>query len=152
MAQESVARVTAIDHVGIAVPDLDEAIEFYRATYGLEVATIEVNEEQGVREAMLRVPGDDGTGTAIQLLAPLTPDSTIAKFLAKKGPGLQQLAYRVADIDETSDSLRSKGLNVLFEEPKHGTANSRTQFVHPKSTGGVLVEFVQPAQEESAQH
>ncbi|TCO57310.1 methylmalonyl-CoA epimerase [Actinocrispum wychmicini] len=149
MSQESGARVaavvTAIDHVGIAVPDLDEAIEFYQETYGLVVAAVEVNEEQGVREAMLRVPGDDGTGTAIQLLAPLTPDSTIGRFLAKKGPGLQQLAYRVADIEETSEALRAKGLKVVFDEPKHGTQNSRTQFVHPKSTGGVLVEFVQPA-------
>jgi methylmalonyl-CoA/ethylmalonyl-CoA epimerase len=145
MPQEPAARVTAIDHVGIAVPDLDEAIEFYRDTFGLEVAAVEVNEEQGVREAMMRVPGDDGTGTAIQLLAPLSPDSTIGKFLAKRGPGLQQLAYRVADIDEASEGLRAGGIKAVFDEPKHGTENSRTQFIHPKATGGVLVELVQPA-------
>jgi methylmalonyl-CoA/ethylmalonyl-CoA epimerase len=142
MPHEPAARVTAIDHVGIAVPDLDEAIEFYRDTFGLEVAAVEVNEEQGVREAMMRVPGDDGTGTAIQLLAPLSPDSTIGKFLAKRGPGLQQLAYRVADIDEASAGLRAGGIKAVFDEPKHGTENSRTQFIHPKATGGVLVELV----------
>ena len=145
MPHEAAAPVTAIDHVGIAVPDLDEAIEFYRDTFGLEVTAVEVNEQQGVREAMLRVPGDDGTGTAIQLLAPLSPDSTIGRFLAKQGPGIQQLAYRVADIDKASDAMRANGLRVVFEEPRHGTENSRTQFVHPKSTGGVLVELVQPA-------
>ncbi|MET0234728.1 MAG: methylmalonyl-CoA epimerase [Kibdelosporangium sp.] len=145
MPDEPATRVTAIDHVGIAVPDLDEAIEFYRSTFGLEVAVIEVNEAQGVREAMMRVPGDDGTGTAIQLLAPLTPDSTIGKFLARNGPGLQQLAYRVADVEQASDGLRSDGLKVLYDAPRHGTQNSRTNFVHPKSAGGVLVELVEPA-------
>jgi methylmalonyl-CoA/ethylmalonyl-CoA epimerase len=137
--------VTAIDHVGIAVPDLDEAIEFYRDSFGLELAHVEVNEEQGVREAMLRAPGDDGTGTAIQLLAPLSPDSTIGKFIARHGAGIQQLAYRVADIDQASEDLRAKGLKVVFEEPRYGTANSRTNFIHPKSAGGVLVELVEPA-------
>jgi methylmalonyl-CoA/ethylmalonyl-CoA epimerase len=147
MSKEPATRVTAIDHVGIAVPDLDEAIAFYTETFGLEVTVEEVNEEQGVREAMLRVPGDDGTGTAIQLLAPLSEDSTVAKFIARRGPGVQQLAYRVEDVDEASDSLREKGLHTIFEKPKHGTANSRTQFVHPRSTGGVLVELVEPAKD-----
>jgi methylmalonyl-CoA/ethylmalonyl-CoA epimerase len=147
MPQLPAPRVTAIDHIGIAVPDLDEAIEFYRDSFGLELAHVEVNEEQGVREAMMRVPGDDGTGTAIQLLAPLTPDSTIGKFLAKHGAGMQQLAYRVADIDQASQDMRAKGLKVVFDEPRHGTANSRTNFIHPKSTGGVLVELVEPAQD-----
>lgn len=137
--------VTAIDHVGVAVPDLDEAIEFYRDTFGLEAAHVETNEEQGVREAMMRATGDAGTGTAIQLLAPLRPDSTIAKFLDTKGAGLQQLAYRVTDIEAASDALRAKGLRLLFEAPRHGTANSRVNFVHPKDAGGVLVELVEPA-------
>jgi methylmalonyl-CoA/ethylmalonyl-CoA epimerase len=139
--------VTAIDHVGIAVPDLDEAITFYTETFGLVVTAREVNEDQGVREAMLRVPGDDGRGTAIQLLAPLTPDSTIGRFLERKGPGLQQLAYRVADVDQASAEIRAKGGQVLYDEPRHGTENSRVQFVHPKSTGGVLVELVEPAKD-----
>jgi methylmalonyl-CoA/ethylmalonyl-CoA epimerase len=144
MPDQAAAKVTAIDHIGIAVPDLDEAIEFYQDTFGLVLSAQEVNEEQGVREAMLRAPGDDGTGTAIQLLAPLSPDSTIGKFIAKRGPGVQQVAYRVDDIQKASEGLRDKGLALVFEEPKHGTENSRTNFVHPKSAGGVLVELVEP--------
>jgi methylmalonyl-CoA/ethylmalonyl-CoA epimerase len=148
MPSEPAVRATAVDHVGVAVPDLDEAIEFYQATFGLVVAVIEVNEAQGVREAMMRAPGDDGTGTAIQLLAPLTPDSAIGKFLAKNGPGLQQLAFRVADADEASDGLRSGGLKVLYDSPRHGTQDSKVNFVHPKSAGGVLVELVEPARND----
>ncbi|HEY8372926.1 MAG TPA: methylmalonyl-CoA epimerase [Pseudonocardiaceae bacterium] len=139
--------VTAVDHVGVAVPDLDAAIAFYRDTFGLEVAHTEVNEEQGVREAMLRAPGDTGTGTAIQLLAPLRPDSAIGKFLDRSGPGLQQLAYRVTDIEAAGAALRAKGLRLLYDEPKRGTAGSRINFVHPKDAGGVLVELVEPAAE-----
>ncbi|WP_367135985.1 methylmalonyl-CoA epimerase [Saccharothrix sp. HUAS TT1] len=137
--------VTAIDHVGIAVPDLDAAIAFHREHFGLEVAHQEVNEEQGVREAMLRAPGDDGTGAAVQLLAPLTPESTIAKFIGRSGPGLQQLAYRVSDVDAAADALRAKGLRLLYEEARRGTSDSRVNFVHPKDAGGVLVELVEPA-------
>lgn len=133
---------TAIDHVGIAVPDLDEAIAFYSGTYGMTVAHEETNEEQGVREAMVRV-GD--TDSCIQLLAPLSPDSTIGKFLDRSGPGLQQLAYRVADIDAVSATLRERGLRLLYDEPKRGTSNSRVNFIHPKDAGGVLVELVEPA-------
>jgi methylmalonyl-CoA/ethylmalonyl-CoA epimerase len=131
-----------LDHVGIAVPDLDEAIAFYRDTFGLRAVFEEVNEEQGVREAMLAV--GDGE-TQIQLLAPLSADSTIATFLERGGPGIQQLAYTVDDIDEASAVLRAKGLRLLYDEPKRGTAGSRVNFVHPKDTGGVLVELVQPA-------
>ncbi|MGW4112901.1 methylmalonyl-CoA epimerase [Actinosynnema sp. NPDC004786] len=137
--------VTAIDHVGIAVPDLDAAIAFHREHFGLEVVHQEVNEEQGVREAMLRAPGDDGAGAAVQLLAPLTPESTIAKFIGRSGPGLQQLAYRVSDVDAAADVLRAKGLRLLYEQAKRGTSDSRVNFVHPKDAGGVLVELVEPA-------
>ncbi|MFI9817405.1 methylmalonyl-CoA epimerase [Saccharothrix variisporea] len=139
--------VTAIDHVGIAVPDLDAAIAFHREHFGLEVAHEEVNEEQGVREAMLRAPGDTGSGTAIQLLAPLTPESTIAKFIGRSGPGLQQLAYRVSDVDAAAEALRSAGLRLLYDAAKRGTSNSRVNFVHPKDAGGVLVELVEPAED-----
>ena len=139
------AFVTAVDHVGIAVPDLDAAVEFYRTTFGMEVAHEEVNEDQGVREAMVRAPGDHGAGTAIQLLAPLRADSTIAKFIDRSGPGLQQLAYRVTDVEAAADALRAKGLRLLYEQARHGTANSRVNFVHPKDAGGVLVELVEPA-------
>ncbi|CAL9347503.1 Ethylmalonyl-CoA_methylmalonyl-CoA epimerase [Actinosynnema sp. ALI-1.44] len=138
--------VTAIDHVGIAVPDLDAAIAFHRENLGLEVAHEEVNEEQGVREAMLRAPGDTGSGTAVQLLAPLTPESTIAKFIDRSGPGLQQLAYRVSDVDAAAAALRAKGLRLLYETAKRGTSNSRVNFIHPKDAGGVLVELVEPAE------
>ncbi|MCR3753488.1 methylmalonyl-CoA epimerase [Lentzea californiensis] len=136
--------VTAIDHVGIAVPDLDAAIAFYRDNFGLEVAHEEVNEEQGVREAMLHAPGDHA-GTAIQLLAPLNEASTIAKFIGRSGPGLQQLAYRVSDVDVAADALRAKGLRLLYDAAKRGTAGSRVNFVHPKDAGGVLIELVEPA-------
>ncbi|MEU7530209.1 methylmalonyl-CoA epimerase [Saccharothrix sp. NPDC042600] len=138
--------VTAIDHVGIAVPDLDAAIAFHRENLGLEVAHEEVNEEQGVREAMLRAPGDTGSGTAVQLLAPLTPESTIAKFIDRSGPGLQQLAYRVSDVDAAAAALRARGLRLLYETAKRGTSNSRVNFIHPKDAGGVLVELVEPAE------
>ena len=138
---------TAIDHVGIAVPDLDEAIAFYTETYGMTVAHEETNEEQGVREAMVRVGETD---SMIQLLAPLSPDSTIGKFLDRSGPGLQQLAYRVADIDAVCATLRERGLRLLYDEPKRGTSNSRVNFIHPKDAGGVLVELVEPAQGASA--
>jgi methylmalonyl-CoA/ethylmalonyl-CoA epimerase len=141
--------VTAIDHVGIAVPDLDVAIAFYRDNFGLEVAHEEVNEEQGVREAMLHAPGDHD-GTAIQLLAPLNEDSTIAKFIGRSGPGLQQLAYRVSDVDVAADALRSKGLRLLYDQAKRGTSNSRVNFVHPKDAGGVLIELVESAAAGSA--
>ena len=134
-------RITAIDHVGIAVPDLDAAIELYTSAYGMTCVHQEVNEEQGVREAMMAV-GD--SGSYLQLLAPLSPDSTIGKFLDKSGPGIQQMAYRVDDLDEVSEHLRGQGMKLLYDAPKKGTAGSRVNFVHPKSAGGVLVELVEP--------
>lgn len=137
---------TAIDHVGIAVPDLDVAIAFYRDTYGMEMVHEEVNEEQGVREAMMSVVGDPvGTASCIQLLAPLNEDSTIAKFLGRSGPGVQQMAYRVTDIEAVSATLRERGMRLLYDVPKRGTSDSRVNFIHPKDAGGVLVELVQPA-------
>ena len=135
---------TAIDHVGIAVADLDAAVVFYRDTYGMRLAHEEVNEEQGVREAMMAV-GD--SGSHIQLLAPLSPESTIAKFLDRSGPGVQQVAYRVEDVLAVSQVLRDRGLRLLYDEPRRGTSNSRVNFIHPKDAGGILVELVQPAHE-----
>jgi methylmalonyl-CoA/ethylmalonyl-CoA epimerase len=132
----------AIDHVGVAVPDLDAAIAFYRDTLGLRLVHEEVNEEQGVREAMMAV---GGSGSCVQLLAPLSPTSTIARFLDRNGPGLQQVAYRVRDVEAVSATLRERGLRLLYDAPKRGTAGSRVNFVHPKDAGGVLVELVQPA-------
>lgn len=137
--------VVAVDHVGIAVADLDEAIAWYGDTFGLVPTHVETNEEQGVREAMLSAPGD--TGAAVQLLAPLRPDSAIGKFLERSGPGIQQMAYRVADIDATCTALHEKGIRLLYDEPRRGTAGSRINFVHPKDAGGVLVELVEPPAE-----
>ncbi|WP_116112831.1 methylmalonyl-CoA epimerase [Austwickia chelonae] len=134
---------THIDHVGIAVHDLDEAIRFYEEKYGMTMAHREVNEEQGVAEAMMAV-GD--STSCIQLLAPLNENSTIAKFIDKNGIGIQQMAYRVEDIDAVCTTLRERGLRLLYAEPKRGTAGSRINFIHPKDAGGVLVELVEPGQ------
>ncbi len=133
---------TKIDHVGIAVPDLDDAIAFYRDTFGVVSVHEEVNEEQGVREAMLAV--GDGS-TRIQLLAPLSPESTIAKFIGRNGPGVQQVAYTVEDLDAVSATLRERGMRLLYDQPRRGTSGSRVNFIHPKDARGVLVELVQPA-------
>ena len=132
---------TQLDHVGIAVADLDEALAFYEKNFDMSAYHVEVNEEQGVREAMLRV-GD--SESSIQLLAPLRPDSPIGKFLDKSGPGIQQMAYRVEDIDQVSATLRERGVRLLYDAPKNGTAGSRVNFIHPKDAGGVLVELVEP--------
>ena len=133
---------THIDHVGIAVPDLDEAIAFYARAFGMTVEHEEVNEEQGVREAMLGV----GDGAArVQLLAPLRPDSAIARFLDRAGPGVQQVAYGVPDVAATSEVLRERGLRLLYDAPRRGTAGSLINFIHPSDAGGVLVELVQAA-------
>ncbi len=129
-----------VDHIGIAVPDLDEAIAFYADTFGLVSVHEETNEDQGVREAMLAV--GDGT-TQIQLLAPLRDDSPIAKFIDRHCPGLQQVAYTVRDIEAVSADLRGQGLRLIFDTPRRGTSSSLVNFIHPKDAGGVLVELVQ---------
>jgi methylmalonyl-CoA/ethylmalonyl-CoA epimerase len=133
---------TKIDHVGIAVADLDAAIAFYRDAFGVVSVHEEVNEDQGVREAMLAV-GDGAT--RIQLLAPLSDQSTIAKFLDRNGPGVQQVAYTVDDLDSVSGFLRAQGMRLLYDQPRRGTSDSRVNFIHPKDAGGVLVELVEPA-------
>ncbi len=135
--------VQAIDHVGLAVEDLDRAIEFYRRAFGLRAVHEEVNEEQGVREAMVDIAG---SGSFLQLLAPLRPDSPIGRFLARSGEGIQQLAFRVADLNVASQRLREAGVRLLYSEPRTGTAGSRVNFTHPKDCGGVLIELVEPAQ------
>jgi methylmalonyl-CoA/ethylmalonyl-CoA epimerase len=135
--------VERIDHVGIAVADLDAAKEFYARVFGLATVHEEVNEEQGVREAMVDVAG---SGSFLQLLAPLRPDSPIGRFLERSGEGMQQLAFRVHDIDAACQRLRTAGIRLLYQEPKRGTSGSRVNFAHPKDCGGVLVELVEPAQ------
>jgi len=121
----------------VELPDVPS----YRETFGMQVLHEETNEEQGVREAMVGV-GD--SGSCIQLLAPLSPESTIAKFLDRNGPGLQQLAYRVTDVEQVSAILQERGVRLLYDAPRRGTSESRINFVHPKDAGGVLVELVQP--------
>lgn len=133
-----------IDHVGVAVPDLDAAIELHQRVFGMRCVHVETNEEQGVREAMMSV-GPDPSGGCVQLLAPLSEESPIARFLDRNGPGVQQVAYTVTDIEATSAALRGRGVRLLYDRPRRGTAGSRINFVHPKDAGGVLVELVQPA-------
>jgi methylmalonyl-CoA/ethylmalonyl-CoA epimerase len=145
MTLDGLPGLLRIDHVGIAVPDLDAAIEFHTRVFGMECAHTEVNEEQGVREAMLTV--GDGS-SRLQLIAPLRDDSPIAKFLDRSGPGLQQIAYTVSNVEEAADAIRAKGLRLLYEQPRRGTAGSRINFVHPKDCGGVLVELVEPLHAE----
>ncbi|MBI2695037.1 methylmalonyl-CoA epimerase [Mycobacterium nebraskense] len=139
------ALVTAIDHVGIAVADLDAAIAWYHDHLGMVLVHEEVNEEQGIREAMLAVRGAPAGTAQIQLMAPFDESSTIAKFLDKRGPGIQQMAVRVSDLDSVIEHLRSQGIRLIYEAPRRGTANSRINFIHPKDAGGVLIELVEPA-------
>ncbi len=134
-----------IDHVGLAVPDLDEAIKFHTEVMGWRVLHRETNEEQGVAEAMIGTGTQGAENAQIQLLAPLNENSTIAKFLVKNGPGMQQLCYRVKDLDKVSATLRERGVRLLYPEPKIGTGGSRINFAHPKDVGGVLLEIVEPA-------
>lgn len=134
--------VTTVDHVGIAVPDLDVAASWWLDNFGFINQHEEINAEQGVREAMI---GPAGGETMIQLLAPLNEESTIAKFIDRSGPGLQQLAVRVTDLDQVSERLTSAGVRLLYPAAKRGTADSRINFVHPKDAGGVLLELVEPA-------
>ena len=139
------ALVTAIDHVGIAVADLDAAIKWYHDHLGMIVLHEEINEDQGVREAMLSVRGAPVGSAQIQLMAPIDETCTIAKFLDKRGPGLQQLAYRVSDIELLTERLREQGVRLLYDAPRRGTADSRINFLHPKDAGGVLIELVESA-------
>ena len=133
-----------IDHVGLAVADLDEAIKFHTEKFGFRLLHREENEEQGVAEAMMGTGSQLPESAQIQLLAPLNENSTIAKFLDRNGPGMQQLAYRVTDLDKVSATLRDRGVRLLFPEARRGTNDSRINFCHPKDTGGVLLELVEP--------
>lgn len=141
--------VTAVDHVGIATADLEATIAFYRDAFGMVEVHREENRDQQVVEAML-APADAAgdTATRLQLLAPLSDGSTIAKFLDRSGPGLQQLALRVSDLEAISARLRSQGLRLLYAESRTGTAGTKINFVHPKDAGGVLVELVEASPED----
>ncbi len=129
-----------IDHVGVAVEDLESAIKLYRDTLGMPLVHQETVEEQGVEAVLLDV-GD----SHIELLQPLGPDTAVGKFLARKGPGLHHVAYRVADVEQTLGELSAAGLRLIDERARTGIRGSRVAFLHPSSTGGVLTEIVQPA-------
>ena len=133
--------LTAVDHVGVAVEDLEAALTLYRDTLGMPLVHRETVAEQGLEAALLDV-GE----SHIELLAPLGPDTTVGKFLARKGPGLHHIAYQVSDIDATLASLKQAGAELIDEEPRTGIRESRVAFLHPRSTGGVLTEIVQPAE------
>jgi methylmalonyl-CoA/ethylmalonyl-CoA epimerase len=138
--------LTRIDHIGIACADLDASVAFYRDTYGFEVAHEEVNEEQGVREAMLRVNGtDDGGATYLQLLEPVRDDSPVARFLARHGEGVHHIAFGTGDVAGAAAAVGGRGVRVLDAAPRPGTMGSSIVFLHPKDCGGVLTELVQAA-------
>jgi len=137
---------TCIDHVAIAYPNREDAIAYYTQTMGWHLLHAEENVDQGVAEAMLSpVPNPGPTDTQVQIIAPTRPDATVAKWLEKNRPGLHHIAWRVADIDAVSATLRARGVVLLYDEPRHGTNNSRINFMHPKSANGVLTEIVEPA-------
>ena len=129
-----------IDHVGVAVSDLDRAISLYEGTFGMPVAHRETVEAQGVEAVLL----DVGDGH-VELLAPLGPETVVGKFVEKRGEGLHHVAYRVADIDATLSSLKQAGVDLIDSEARVGIRQSRVAFLHPRSTGGVLTELVEPA-------
>src|SRR3954462_2069561 len=145
--------LTRIDHIGIACFDLDATVEFYRATYGFEVFHSEINEEQGVREAMLKInETSDGGASYLQLLEPVREDSTVAKWLAKTGEGFHPIASGPADVAGEADAIRGKGVRVLYDEPRRGSMGSRITFLHPKDCHGVLTELVTSAPVESPEN
>jgi methylmalonyl-CoA/ethylmalonyl-CoA epimerase len=135
--------LTRIDHVGIACRDLNKAIELYQATFGLKVVSVETNEAQGVREAMLGVGDRTLLPGYIQLLEPLGPDTPVGKFLARRGEGLHHVGYGVADIGEALSALGATGLRLIDERPRHGSMGASIAFLHPADLGGVLTELVQ---------
>jgi methylmalonyl-CoA epimerase len=134
--------LSAIDHVGVAVEDLESALALYTKSLGLPLVHRETVSEQGVEAALLDV-GD----SHVELLQPLSPETAVGKFLARRGPGLHHVAYRVADVEQTLAELAEAGMRLIDEQARTGIRGSRVAFVHPASTGGVLTEIVQPAEE-----
>jgi methylmalonyl-CoA epimerase len=131
----------AVDHIGVAVEDLEAAIELYSRQLGMPLQHREKVAEQGVEAALLGV-GD----SHVELLQPLGEDTPVGRFLAKRGPGLHHAAYRCADVAEALEQCRARGLRLIDEQPRRGIRDSRVAFLHPASTGGVLTELVQPAE------
>jgi methylmalonyl-CoA/ethylmalonyl-CoA epimerase len=137
--------LSRIDHVGIACRDLDAKIAFYESTFGLTVASIEVNEGQGVREAMLQVGEEATGGSYVQLLEPLGPDTPVGRFLERRGEGVHHVGYAVADITQALAAIGATGVRLIDERPRHGSMGASIAFLHPADVGGVLTELVQPA-------
>jgi methylmalonyl-CoA/ethylmalonyl-CoA epimerase len=131
-----------IDHIGVAVEEIDAALALYRDSFALDVAHREVVEEQGVEAVLLDV-GENH----VELLAPLSDDTPVGRFLARQGPGLHHVAYQVGDIDAALAACRDAGLRLIDEQPRVGIRSSRVAFLHPRATGGVLTEIVQPAED-----
>jgi methylmalonyl-CoA/ethylmalonyl-CoA epimerase len=130
-----------VDHIGVAVEDLDAAIALHAETYDMELVHREVVEEQGVEAVLL----DVGEGH-VELLRPLSGETPVGRFLARRGPGLHHVAYQVADVEATLSALRERGLRLIDEQPRTGIRGSRVAFLHPASSGGVLTEIVQPSE------
>ena len=130
-----------VDHIGVAVEDLDAAIALHEGAYGMALVHREVIEDQGV-EAVLFDVGENH----VELLRPLAEDSPVGRFLAKRGPGLHHVAYQVTDVHAALAELRARGLRLIDEAPRTGMRNSRVAFLHPAASGGVLTEIVQPAE------
>lgn len=133
--------LSRIDHIGVAVQELEEAIALYRDAFSMELVHREVVAEQGVEAVLLDV-GENH----VELLSPLGPDTPVGKFLERQGPGLHHVAYQVSDIEATLQALSAAGMRLIDEQPRTGIRDSRVAFVHPRSTGGVLTEIVQPAE------
>lgn len=134
---------TRIDHVGIACHDLEERISFYESTFGLVVVSREVNEAQGVKEAMLHVADGPSGASYVQLLEPLGPDTPVGKFLAKRGEGVHHVGYGVDDVAAALETIGATGVRLLDKRPRHGSMGASIAFLHPKDVGGVLTELVQ---------
>ena len=130
-----------IDHIGVAVADLEAAIELHTSVYGLELVHRETVASQGVEAVLLDV-GENH----VELLAPLDDDTPVGKFLAKRGPGLHHVAYQVTDIEAVLAQLTAQGVRLIDEQPRTGIRDSRVAFLHPAASGGVLTEIVQPAE------
>lgn len=128
--------VSKIDHIGIAVNDLDEAVKLYKDVLGLELHGVEVVEEQKVKVAFLPVGGSE-----IELLESTSPEGPIAKFIESKGQGIQHIAFQVDDIEEALEEMKAKGMRLIDEKPRYGAGGAKIAFLHPKSTGGVLIEL-----------
>jgi methylmalonyl-CoA/ethylmalonyl-CoA epimerase len=134
---------TRIDHVGIAVRELESAIGFYTSTFGLTVASRETNEEQGVKEAMLLVADAPAGASYVQLLEPLRPDTPVGKFLDRNGEGVHHIGYGVDDVQTALTEIAATGVRLIDERPRHGSMGASIAFLHPKDVGGVLTELVQ---------